>query len=298
MELRHLKYFVAVAEELHFGRAAARLHVVQPAVSKQVSNLEKELGVRLFRRTKREVLLTDAGTVLYKDARRILGESERAAETARRAGRGQIGRLTVGFIGPAIYGILPLILRTYRERFPSVEMDLHEWTTTEQVKRLHSGFLDIGFVRLPVDDEEFLLERVFWEPVAVALPREHPLAENEKVPLEMLANESFIMIPRWREPGLYDHYITLCRQAGFSPQVVQETHRIQTSVGLVASGMGVAFVPASTRKLKRPEVVYRGLKGSFADLEMAIAWRRDDATAVLREFREVVAEIAPQSLGP
>lgn len=294
MELRHLRYFVAVAEELHFGRAAERLHIVQPALSKQVLSLEEELGVQLLQRTKRWVRLTEAGRVFYEEARGILEKSQQAVDAARRAARGQIGRLAIGFIGPATYSILPMVLRVYRERFPDVELDLHEWTTTEQVKRLNSGFIQVGFVRMPVGDDALVLEPVLREPLMVVLPEEHPLAARDKVPLKTLANEPFILIPRHREPGLHDQYISLCRRAGFSPQVVQEAHRIQTIVGLVASGMGLSFAPASTKNLQRPGVVYRPLKESSPEVEMAIARRREDPSPVLQAFLETVDEIVSQ----
>lgn len=292
MELRHLRYFVAVAEELHFSRAAERLHIVQPALSKQVAGLEEELGVQLLQRNKRQARLTGAGQVFLEEAREILEKTEQAAEAARRAARGQIGRLAIGFIGPATYSILPEVLRIYRERFPDVELALHEWTTTEQIKRLHSGFIQVGFVRLPVNDDTLILEPVLREPVILVLPEGHPLATRDIVPLKTLTNEPFILIPRHREPGLYDQYISLCRRAGFSPQVVQEAHRIHTIVGLVASGMGVSFAPASTKNLQRPGVVYRPVQESSPEVEMAVARRREHPSPVLQAFLETVSEIA------
>lgn len=294
MEFRHLRYFVAVAEELHFGRAAERLYIVQPALSKQVASLEEELGVRLLNRTKRRVRLTEAGRVFFEEARQILEKAEGAAEAARRAARGQIGRLAIGFIGPATYSILPGVLKAYRERYPDVELALHEWTTTEQIKRLHSGFIQVGFVRLPVDDGALILEPVVREPVMVVLPEDHAQVTRDEVPLSELANDPFILIPRHREPGLHDQYIILCHQAGFIPKVVQEANRIQTIVGLVASGMGVSFAPASTQNLQRPGVVYRPLKESSLKLEMAVARRREDVSPVMQAFLEIVHEISPR----
>jgi len=292
MELRHFRYFVALAEELHFGRAAARLHIVQPALSKQISGLEGELGVRLFERTKRQVRLTEPGEVFLEESRRVLGDVEAAVESVRRAARGEIGRLGIGFIGPATYSILPDMLKAYRERFPGVALDLHEWTTAEQVKRLHEGSIQVGFVRLPVDDDGLVLETVLGEPVVVVLPGDHPLAGLESVPLEALSKEPFVLIPRRREPGLHDHYVSLCRKAGFSPRVVQEANRINTIVGLVAAGMGVSFAPASVRRLQRPGVAYRPLRDPSPALEMAVARLRRDPPPVLRSFLEVVEEFS------
>lgn len=298
MELRHFRYFVALAEELHFGRAAEKLHIVQPALSKQISGLEGELGVRLFERTKRQVRLTEPGKVFLEEARRVLGGAETAVESVRRAARGESGRLGIGFIGPATYGDLPDMLRAYRERFPGVALDLHEWTTTEQLKRLHEGSIQVGFVRLPVDDDGLVLETVLREPVVVVLPGDHPLAGLESVPLEALSKEPFVLIPRRREPGLYDSYITLCRGAGFSPRVVQEANRINTIVGLVAAGMGVSFAPASVRRLQRPCVVYRPLRDPSPTLEMAVARLRRDPPPVLRAFLEVVEEFSSGPTAP
>jgi len=291
-----MRYFVAVAEELHFGRAAERLHIVQPALSKQVAGLEGELGVRLLERTKRRVQLTEAGRVFLGEARAILAATEGAAEAARRAARGQIGKLGIGFIGPATYNVLPRMLKTYRERYPDVELDLHEWTTSEQFKRLHEDSIQVGFVRLPISDDGLVFETVLREPVMVVLPEDHPLAAWDEVPLKSLSDEPFVLIPRRREPGLHDRYITLCRSAGFGPRVVQEANRIHTIVGLVASGMGVSFAPASTRALQRPGVVYRRLLGPSPTLEMAVVRRREDPSPVLRAFLEIVAEVGPQTV--
>ena len=291
MELRHLRYFVAVAEELHFTRAAERLHIVQPALSKQISALEEELGAKLFHRTKRRVELTEPGLVFLEESRQILQRMEQATGRVKSAASGQIGRLEIGFIGPATYGLLPKVLRVYREHFPEVELELHEWTTIMQALKLHERALQVGFIRLPLHDDGLVFKTVLREPVMIALYIDHPLASREKIPLKMLTDEWFIMIPRYREPGLYDQYISLCYQADFSPKVVQETHRIQTMISLVASGMGVAFVPASTQKLQRPEVVYRHLENRSPVLEMAIVRRREDPSPVLRSFLDIIDEI-------
>ena len=298
MELRHLRYFVTVAEELHFGRAAERLHIVQPALSKQIISLESELGVKLLHRTKRQTRLTEAGEAFYKEARWIVERTERAAEAARRAANGMTGRLGVGFVGPASYSILPRALRVFRERLPNVELGLHEWTSVRQIERLTTGTvqeceIQVGFVRLPVSvaGDSLVLEPVLKEGVIAAIPEEHPLAVGSDLPVSALAQEPFIMIARHREPGLYDHYISLCHQAGFGPRVVQEANRIHTIIGLVASGMGVAFAPASIEQLQRPGVVYRKLTGKVPELEMAAVWRQEnDDLPVLRNFLDVVRE--------
>lgn len=221
-----MRYFVAVAEELHFGRAAKRVHVVQPALSQQISRLEEELGVRLLKGTKRKVELTEAGQVFLERARDTLAQAETAAEDARRAALGQTGRWVLAFVGLATYSVLPDILSAYRKSYPGVELVLHELTSMEQIKRLREGAIQAGFVRPPVDDESLCSETVEREPVVVILPEGHPLADRDAVRLEDLASEPFVMVPRSREPNLYDLYISMCRQAGFSLHIAQEANRI------------------------------------------------------------------------
>lgn len=286
-----MRYFVAVAEELHFGRAAARVHIVQPALSQQVSRLEEELGVQLLRRTKRRVELTEAGRAFLDGARDVLARAEGAAEDAKRAARGQVGRLVVSFVGPATYNVLPDILHAYRERYPDVELGLHELTSVEQLKRLREGAIQVGFVRPPVNDEALCAETVVREPVVAILPEDHPLADRDPIPLGALAGEPFVMVPRSREPNLHDLYVTMCRQAGFGPRVVQEANRIHTIVALVATGMGVALASASVARFSRPGAVYRRLEGPPIEVGIAVAWRRDDASPVLRNFLALAKEI-------
>lgn len=293
MELRHLRCFVAVAEELHFSRAAQRLHIAQSAVSQQVRRLERELGVELLLRNKRRVRLTHVGRAFLEESRRTLEQADRAVDTARRAARGQVGQLAVGFFGPATYGVLPEILGTYRERFPDVELTLHEWTTSKQVEELRAGRIQVGFLRGPIRDEGLVVEHVLrGEPVVVALPEGHRLAARDTVQLEMLADEPFIMVPRDKEPTGHDEYVSICRPAGFSPKVVQEAHHVHTAVALVASGVGVCLVPASVQNLRRPGAVYRPLGDPSAELDTDIVRQRHEPSPVLREFLDVVEELS------
>ncbi len=294
MELRHLRYFVAVAEELHFGRAAERLHIVQPALSKQVSALEQELGVQLLNRTKRRVSLTDAGEAFLGEAREVLRQSTHAIETARRAARGEHGRLEIGYVGPAIESILPGIVREYRDRYPDVKLDLHELTSLMQMRRLREGVLDVGFLRTRANDDELVFRSVFRESILLALPCGHPLAAREEVLLEQLADEPFVQIPRRREPATYDRLIAFCRNAGFSPNIVQEAERVPSVLGLVASGVGVAFAPGSAQQLRRAGVVYRALKDASFTYEVVLAHRRDGVSPALHRFLETVDELVPE----
>src|SRR5579875_998382 len=193
MELRHLRYFVAVAEELHFGRAAARLMIVQPSLSQQIRQLEDELGFPLLRRTKRSVELTDAGRVFLAEARDVLARVQSAKYAAQRANRGEVGRLVVGYISSSAFDLLPVLLRAYRERFPDVEVTLRELNTQEQVRALEEGHIHVGLLRLPISTPLINIEVVRREPIVCALPEEHPLASLERIPVALLGPEPVVM---------------------------------------------------------------------------------------------------------
>lgn len=287
MEFRHLQYFVAVAEELHFRRAAERLHLAQPALSQQIARLEDELGMRLLERTKRHVSLTTAGAVLLDEARVLLERRERAIAATRRAAAGSTGRLAVGFVGPATYSVLPGLIEAFRRGHPAVDLSLHEHTTAEQLELLAARELDAGLVRLPTATEGLRLVEVLSEPICLALPETHPLAGPPDTPVDVaaLADEGFIVVPRSREALVFDRIVALCQQEGFSPRVVQEAQQVHAIIGLVATGMGVALVPDSMRKLRRPGVVYRSLpQGPQARIGTGLAWREDDRSPVVEAF--------------
>ena len=255
MELRHLRYFVAVAEELHFGRAATRLSIVQPSLSQQIQQLEDELGFPLLYRTKRYVELTDAGKVFLSQAQQVLAQVQEAKRAAQRAYRGEVGRLVVGYISSSTYDLLPMILRVYRERFRDVEV----------VRR---------------------------EPIVCALPAEHPLATRERIAVSLLANEPFVLQSRQRGAGYYVQLMNLCLASGFSPNVIQEVTEIHTIVSLVAAGMGVSLVPLSAQNIRSQGVVYRGLEGTATLTEMAVAWLRDSRSAIVQNFLAIARETA------
>lgn len=294
IELRHLRYFTAVAEELNFTRAAARLHMAQPPLSQQIRQLEEELGVRLFDRTKHEVKLTDAGRVVLAEARRTLEQAERVAIAAQRVSQGVFGRLRVGFPGSFPHTTLPAILRTFRAKFPGVELTLHERSTEEQIEALEAGAIDVGFLRLPVENAPagLAIQPILREPLIVALPKRHALARRPKVTARALANEPFILFPRHGAPGLYDQIEAICRRAKFKPSVAQEATQIQTIISLVSAGLGVAIVPQSMQTLHREQVVYRPLAGKSVMTEMAIAYEKDNPSMALRSFLGVLASEA------
>jgi DNA-binding transcriptional LysR family regulator len=286
MELRHLRYFIAVAEELNFTRAAERLHIAQPPLSQQIQHLEAELGFQLFRRTKRTVHLTAAGQVFFEEAGKILQQVDRAIQLGRQTSRGELGQLTIGFVSSSAHNVVPAILQAFRTRCPAVKLELHELTTNEQLQRLRFGQIDIGFVRPPVEEEGINSEIVFREPLILALPETHPLASRAKVELRELSAEPFILFPRSLAPGLYDAIVSLCQQAGFSPIAAQEAIQMQTIVSLVAAEMGVAIVPASMQNFQRSGVVYKTLPESTCIVAIALIWR-SDPTAAVQRFLEV-----------
>ncbi len=286
-------------EELHFGKAAQRLHIVQPALSKQISLLEKELGVRLLERTKRHVQLTYAGMAFLEDARKTLAHAELAVERAHLAGRGESGVLRIGFIAPAVYNLLPRILRVYRTHFPGVRLRLREVSNGAAIEGVNSGHLDIAFVRLPIEDDLHLCcETVSDEPVVIALPAGHELAERPEIDLRSLAAESFVMISRAQEPALYDHYVAWCLEAGFSPKVVHEVDRTHVAVGLVAGGLGAAFVPTCAEAMAHPGVVYRPLREPAPRLVMGALWHSGGGSSVLAGFLAMKPWSARQMIAP
>jgi DNA-binding transcriptional LysR family regulator len=292
MELRRLRYFVAVAEELSFNRAARRLHIAQPPLSNQIKQLEEELGVLLFERTSRGVRMTEAGELLLEEARRIFVQVDQTVSIVRRVGHGEVGRLSLGFVPSASNEVLPLILCAFRDRFPEVELFLREMRPDRIVQRLHDKQIDAGFLYLPLEDASLNIECVSREPLVLALPEAHPLASEPRVELQAFAEERFILPARYQKmPGLYGQVTETCRQAGFTPKAVQkDVWLMQTIVGLVAGGTGVALLPASLRNLSRRGVVYKSVHGLSPTVELGVVWRRDDLGAVLNSFLKVARE--------
>lgn len=292
MELRQLQYFLAVAEELNFGRAAERLQMAQPPLSRQIRQLEEELGVELFRRTKRRVELTEAGRAFLEEARQILAQVEQGVRVAQRASRGEIGRLVVGFEGSSTYDVIPISLKVYRERFPEVDLVVYAMTTEEQIQALLEGRIGLGFVVSPLNDKRLAIETILREPLVLAIPENHPLVTRSEVRVRELESEPFITFQRDRGCGLYDQLIAVCQRAGFSPRVIQEADEMQVILGFVAAGLGITLLSSSVQHFQRPGVVYRALQPSPPKVALALAWRRDAPSAVLQAFIEVVRECA------
>ncbi|MBF2008434.1 MAG: LysR family transcriptional regulator [Chlorogloeopsis fritschii C42_A2020_084] len=292
MELRHLRYFVTLAEELHFGRAAERLHIAQPPLSQQIRQLETELGFELFHRTKRNVQLTIAGQVFLEEVQQILKQLEGAIQVGRQTSRGFRGQLVIGFVSSAAYNILPAILRTFRTCIPNINLELHELTTDQQLQWLQDSRIDVGFLRPPIEEDSFCSEIIYDESLVVALPESHRLANQPNVSLRSLQGEPFILFPRALAPGLYDSIISLCQQADFSPTVAQEAIQMQTIVSLVAAEMGAAIVPESLQNLQRTGVVYKILQEPTPKVALAMIWRRDNTSAAVQRILEVVKQVA------
>lgn len=287
MDLRRLRYFVAVAEEQSFSRAAQRLHMAQPPLSSQIKQLEGELEVRLFDRTSRGVRLTEAGELLLEEARRLLSQVEQTARAVRRVGDGEVGRITLGFVPSASNEVLPELLKVFRAAFPGVELFLREMRPDQVVRSLHAGQTDVGFLYLPLEDPALEVACVSREPLILALPESHPLASRSSVDLREVAEEQFIMPARYGMPGLYAQVTRACREAGFTPEAVQkDVWLMQTIVGLVAGGIGVSLVPASLRNVHRTGVVYRSIADLSPTVELGMVWRKDNGGPVMESFLE------------
>ena len=298
MELRHLRYFVAVAEHGHITRAAESLGIQQPPLSQQIKALEKELGVQLLRRKPRGVELTDAGAAFLERAKAILSEVDRAFASTRRTARGEEGRVVVGFTSSApFHPFVPRVIRMFREASPHVSLVLEEGGSSGLVQGLHNEVVDAAFIRSPVADVVGLLvQPLLEERMLVALPTGHAFAHGG-APLRLteLANETFILYKRPGAPGLYDSIITACRGAGFSPRVGQEAPRIVSTLNLVAAGLGVSIVPESLRRLQMDEVVYRELaEDPRLVAPLILASRRGENSAAVQRFIDVVQRSVAQ----
>jgi len=284
--MRQMRYFIAVAERLHFGRAAAALHISQPPLSRAIAALEERLGVRLFARSRRRVELTAEGARFLEDARRITGQLERASQELRAMASGEQGRLRIGFVSLADYGVLPGLLKRYKAARPGVRLALREMLSPEQAAALAAGELDFGLLLPPVSGavalEHLVVQR---ERFVAALPAGHRLGRTRSpLALSALGGEPFVTVPREIAPGLYDIVAALAKQAGISLNVAQEAIQMQTVVSLVSSGLGVAVVPASVANLGRRGVVYRALADRHPRLDVWLAWRRGSLSAASQEF--------------
>ena len=293
MELRHLRYFVAVADEKHITRAAVCLGMQQPPLSKQIRQLEEEVGARLFRRTAWGVELTDVGTGFFDDARAILRDVDRAVTRAKRVARGEIGRIIVGMTSSAtFYPLVQQVIRSYREIAPDVSLEFREKASAEQIEALIADELDVGFIRTAVPkDVGITVDPLIQEPMLAAFPVGHDLGQPEHgpVPLEALANEAFVLYRRSTGAGLYDSIIAACNAVGFAPRTEQEAPWVGATLSLVAAGLGVTIVPSSFHRLQLEGVVYRPLEGApNLTAEISLAFRRTRLSAAAEAFITLV----------
>ena len=302
MELRHLRYFVAVAEELNFSRAAGRMYLSQPALSQQIRKLERELGVSLFSRTKTNVELTEAGRTLLEGTRKILMLVEQTAREAREVGGAEAHHLKVGFPEYANHTPVADALQAFRRRYPYVELEEHETftlqETLQQVEKLRKGTLDVGFMLRPEEDEFLQTERVLNIELVAALPKDHPLAGREEIALSELADERLILFSRSFHPRCYDYVVGCCRGAGFEPKVVQrkepQLYSGATTYRMVAAGIGVGIVARPVVSgYKQYDVIFKPLRNPAPSLDLVAAWRREDPSSNLQAFLETVREVAP-----
>jgi DNA-binding transcriptional LysR family regulator len=286
MELRHLRYFVAVAEERNFTRAAAKLGIQQPPLSSQIRQLEAEMGAPLFRRLTRGVELTESGVEMLDRARWILLCVDQAKVDVQRRARGEVGRINVGFAGATYFQpLIPRIVLAYRERYPDVILSPVQSSTMTLLADLHRGETDLAFVRPPLVnakgiDAELLVE----EPMLLVLPASHRLARNRSVALASLADETFVIPARSFGPNFYDAFIASCWRAGFSPKLGQEASQIAALVPMVGSGFGVSIVPRSVSVIRCDNVVYRPIRGAAPKAAISLAYRHDENSAAVRKF--------------
>ena len=293
LELRQLRVFLTVASELHFSRAARRLHVSQPALSQQIRALERTLGAALFDRSSRATELTPAGRVLLDAAPRVLFEAERAQSLVAQAASGAVGLLVVGSVGTALASITPRILRSVRARFPDLQLEVSQQDTSAQLVALADKRLDVGLVRAASASETIAIEELVAEPLIVALPHDHPLAAETEVDPATLADEPFVLWPRPLGSAFFDLITSYCREHGFSPRIVAEGADIETQLGLVAAGLGLSLQPSYYANLRPPGVVFLPLAGVVPRVALQVAWRRGDVSPAVAHFvaaaREAVA---------
>lgn len=284
MELRHLRYFVVLAETCHFGQAAERLKMAQPPLSQQIRQLEAELGTELFARTTRSVSLTPAGEAFLADAQRILSSVEEAARRARRFADGKAGTLRIGLTGTASYTQLPVLARLVKEHLPEVVLDIHTEMLTPAIElALAAGELDVGVLRPPVRDPGLEVRPIAREKFVVALPNGHRLAAADSLTIGELRAEDFIMYPAGSRSVVHEAVIRACRAADFYPRVVHESAKTSTQLSLVAAGLGVAVLPESVRGIALAGVQYRAVSGAD-DVELALAWCRTGPSRLIDSF--------------
>lgn len=292
MELRHLRYFLTVAQTLNFTKAAEHLHMAQPPLSRQIRDLEAELGVELFDRRGKRLTLSSAGMVFADRARGILASADAAVVDAQRAARGEIGHLAVGFFEHIAYTLLPALIREFQQRFPDVSIELRWFTAAEQINALTRGEVDVAFVRAVPADSNLTSTMILREPFVIAIAKDNPLAAKRTISISECANMRAINYRKDVAPDYHAIINQLCALGGFTPSPLFEMGQIYASLGLVSSGFGIALVPASVQRVHMDNVVYRPLRERHAVSELLLAWMNPSPSAVLSEFVQLAREIA------
>lgn len=295
MELRHLRYFTAVADTLNFHRAAEILHVAQPALSSQIKSLEEELNVQLFIRNTRSVNLTHAGRVFLEEARTVLSAANQAEKRARHADQGLVGTLRVGIIAPTANAWLAKILRCFHQKFPGVQLSLFDLTSTEQIHRLRAGELDAGLLRPPVGFAELDSMHVEESSQILAMPAGHRLSRKEKLTWADFDGEGLVMMDPRVQHGYYDSFLAECAKVGSTPRAVQYAHDIQTKMWLISAGFGIAPTTATLAQVKRPGLIFRPLPKGLPKVQTVLVWRKQDESPILANFRGCFKELAAES---
>ncbi len=294
MDLRQMRYFQVLAEELNFGRAAARLHMAQPPLTRQIQALENKLGAALFERTPRGVVLTTAGRTLYEEVPNILGLVARARTRAEQAGQGRIGRLDVGIFGSAILNVIPRVLSRFRADYPEVELFLHTMTKAEQIEALRERRITVGFNRLVPEEPDIAVRIVLRERFMVALPATHRLCKQAEVTLRDMTGEPLILYPNLPIAGLAQQVLAAFQREGAIPRVAQQVEDVLTAIALVSSGFGLCVTTASAASLQLPGVEYRPLNSrTLREIELSCLYRRDDRSPILSAFLDVIEHLDP-----
>jgi DNA-binding transcriptional LysR family regulator len=282
MQFRHLRSFLVLTEELNFSRAAERLHMTQPPLTRQIQQLEESVGAQLFLRTARGVTLTEAGSAFLEEAKKLQFLADQAIVRTQLASRGELGRIDIGLFGSAIFNVIPSLLNQFRKSNPQVKISLHNMTKSEQIEALRERRLSLGFNRAFRDVPDMIVETVLQERMAVAIQFDHPLANRTAVTVGDLIDQPLVLYPNIGRPSFADTVVGLCRQSGFTPNVAMEVEDVVTSIALVSSGFGLCVVPESASSLGLPGVVYRPLHAPGAFIELNCIYRRDDSSPMLQ----------------
>jgi DNA-binding transcriptional LysR family regulator len=292
IDLRHLRYAVVLADELHFGHAAQRLGMAQPPLSREIKRLETALGIQVFIRTKRQVEVTAAGKAFLKEAKATLDQADRAVRTAHRAGRGELGVLEIAFVPAASFNIVPEAVRRFWNAFPDVQLALHEMAAPRQIQSLRYGDINVGFFFSSAYQEGIDVRPVVSEPLVVAMPRGHPLSVYSTLTPAKLEEQPFLLLPGQASASVYDQFAGPVRHAGLPPSINQTDLGIHTVLSLVAAGLGVGLVPSSVRNTRRTGITYRALREPAPRMEILMAWCSGRITPVVERFLEVATEAA------